>query len=146
MPIHLDWIPPSTGQPILSYNIFKRIGPGPLNPGLDFLTTVPGFQTTFDDTDYVKSILEDPGYQYTISANNSKGEGVTSNSVLITFEFVKVTYLEPWNSSIDFTVNPLYSEPWEGSIDLTLVPVYLEPWEDVLPSTPTLEYFETWET
>lgn len=146
MPIRLDWIPPSTGHPILSYNIFKRIGPGTIDPGSNFLTTVPGFQTTFDDPDYVKATLTDPGYLYVISANNSAGEGVFSNSVLVTFEFIQPVYAEPWNSIIEFTVNPLYSEPWEGAIDLELFPVYLEQWNDVLPSTPTLEYLETWET
>ena len=88
MPVQLNWGTPEVGQPITTYNVFRRVGLGDINPITHFLSSVPGTQTDFEDSTYVPSTLENPGYQYAVSASNDDGEGPLSNAILITFDFM----------------------------------------------------------
>lgn len=132
MPIKLTWTEPATGSPFLSFNIYKRVGQGEIDPVTHFLRTVPGNQLSFDDTDYDRDTLSTTGYLYQISANNNFGEGPLSNSVLITHEFPALLYTEGWDSIFNYSAVLVYLEVWDEFIDLTLNPVYLEPWDSEL--------------
>jgi len=145
MPVKLSWTEPDRGSPITSYNIFKRIGPGEVDPISDFLITIPSLPRSFEDFDVIAETLRSPGYQYTITANNEFGEGPeSSNSILITFAFAQDVYEEPWDPLFPVTPVLIYFEEWNIA-DLTPNLIYLETWGESLPITPNLLYFEGWE-
>lgn len=129
MPIRLHWLPPENValDAIFGYNLYKRIGPGPLNDGFLF-QTLPNI-LAYDDHDYTWSVLQGDGYGYAVKARLQQGTTAFSNQILITASNAIPGYQEEWSLQLP---------------DLVVVPGYAEEWNYTLPMTETLVYLEEW--
>ena len=102
--------------------------------------------TQFVDNNLTKTTLENPGYNYAVTALSGAGESDFSNTLLITFGFEELVYTEGWNSTGVDTITTEYTEGWDFTITSTPSQQYEEEWENtVAPGTPSEEYKEEWE-